>query len=356
MIAVPPVMAAGRMPGRDNTSWQDQIDRALATPDPLLANMRITAAHYHLSLVLHQILGPDTGANFHTWATWGSKKAGQTIRQEEVPQLGVVAFVVGGSLGLLVAAVAAQQAGVLRLLACAAGILLGGWGLQTVAQRRRDHASRMILGGNSAVLDDIGRQTARFVAVFQGYPAPDPQRLAAFLAVLRPGPSAAGGQDLLQKAFTHYYHARHAPCRAQRHDHMLLANLYAILHEQLRLQPYIAGAMPRLARRLITRYLLAFSLGPRTLSVSADVVPRDDGTLLPSDTSAELQAFLGTWGRGGDGVLGSHATNWADLRDRMAFICALFRTGHGDTGLFVTPYTATQWGELAAGRAPGGAL
>ena len=349
-------MASRRLHRRDNATWQDQIDLAISSSDPILANVRITAAHYQLSLALRQILGPDTGANFHTWATWGSKKAGQTIRQEDVPHLGIVAFVVGGCLGLLVAAVAAQQPGASRLLACAAGILLGGSGFSTLAQRRRDHASRMILDGNSMVLDDIGRQTARFVDFFQGYPKPDPQRLADFLAFLQPGPSAAGGQDLLKKAFTHYYRARHAPDRAQRHDHMVLANLYAILHEHLRLQPYIAGAMPRLARWLITRYLLAFSLGPRTLSVSADVVPCDGGALLPSGASAELQAFLGAWGCVGGGLLGSHADNWADLHDRMTFICALFRTGHGDHGLFAAPYTDTQWAELAAGRVPGGAL
>ena len=119
----------------------------------------------------------------------------------------------------------------------------------------------MVLGGNIAVLDDIGRQTARFVSTFQAHPVPDPKRLADSLATLRPGPSAAGGQGLLAKAFTHYYHTMHARSAARRHDHMLLANLYAILHERIHLQPYISGAMPIPARRMITRYLLDFSLG-----------------------------------------------------------------------------------------------
>ena len=152
------LVASHQIHGRDDASWQARIDLAIATPDPSQANLRVTEAHYQLSLALRQILGSDTGANFHTWATWGSKKAGQTIRQEDVPQLRTLGLVIGGGLGLLVAAVAPHRPGKSRLLIRAAGALLGGWGLQTLVQQRRDHASRMILGGNIAVLDDIGRR------------------------------------------------------------------------------------------------------------------------------------------------------------------------------------------------------
>jgi len=356
MIAAPNATATHRMHERDNASWQAQIDLAISTPDPALANLRITAAHYQLSQALSQILGLEAGANFHTWATWGSKKAGKTIRHEELPQLGALALLIGGGLGLLVPATMPQRPGASRLLARAAGTLLGGCAVATAVRRCRDHASRMVLGGNIAVLDDIGRQTARFVSTFQGHPAPDPQRLADSLVALRPGPSAAGGQGLLAKAFTHYYHAMHAGSAARRHDHMLLANLYAILHEHIRLQPYISGAMPIPARRLITRYLLDFSLGRRTMSVGKDVVPPEGAGRPHLAASAELQGFLDHCGRAQGGVLGSRAHNWADIRDRMAFICALLRTGHCDQGLFTAPYTAPQLATIAAGSLPGGAL
>src|SRR5579864_6243468 len=65
-------IAARPMDWCDNAAWQEQIDQAIATPDPILANLRITIAHHQLSLALQQTLGPDSGANFHTWATWGS--------------------------------------------------------------------------------------------------------------------------------------------------------------------------------------------------------------------------------------------------------------------------------------------
>ena len=50
---------------------------------PRLCNLRVTVGHYDLSLALRDALGADTGANFHTWAVWGSKKAGTTIRRED---------------------------------------------------------------------------------------------------------------------------------------------------------------------------------------------------------------------------------------------------------------------------------
>lgn len=356
MGAVRDAIPARRLHWRDNASWQEQIDQAISTPDPVLANLRITAAHHELSLALHAVLGSDSGANFHTWATWGSKKAGRTIRQEEASYLNALAPLIGGCLGLLAMAALPLQSGAAGLFACAGGALLGALGLHTLIRRRRDHASRMILGGNITVLDDIGRQTARFVSTFQGHPDPDPRRLADFLAFLRPGPSESGGQDLLRKAFTHYYHAMHASSRARTYEHMLLANLCAILHEHIRLQPYIAGAMPRPARRLITRHLLDFSLGERVLRVGEDVVPPAGVYCQQRAEDAELLAFLKTWDRAGGGVTGSRAMNWADIRDRMAFVCALFRTSHRDPGLFTAPYTDAQLLAMEAGRVPAGVL
>jgi hypothetical protein len=342
----------------DRVWWEHQIDRAIATPDPALANLRITVAHYQLSLALRATLDPGGGANFHTWATWGSKKAGTTIRQEDAPHLPTLARWAGCGLGLLGGAVLGSRGRDAALLTA----LLGGWGAEALTRQRLDYASRLILRGNIVVIDEIGRQTARFVSAFHGHPAPDAERLAGFLDALRPGPTAAGGQDLLRHAFTYYYRSRYTCDPAAAREHLLLGNLYAILHEHIRLQPYIAGAMPRPARRLITRRLLHFVVGRRTMSAAQDVTLWAGAAgvgPLPPVANAELRRFLagpGGWDRSVDGVRGSRAANWADIRDRMNFICALFRTGHDDPDLFTAPYTAAQCAEIAAGRIPGGAL
>ena len=341
----------------DHAWWEGQIDQAISTPDPALANLRITVAHYQLSLALRATIGPGGGANFHTWATWGSKKAGTTIRQEDVPYLPTLARWAGGGLGLLGGAAMAPRGRDAARFAAPLGLLLGGWGAEALTRQRLAQAGRLILRGNIIVIDDIGRQTARFVSTFHGHPAPDAPRLAGFLGALRPGPTAAGGQDLLRYAFTHYDQSRHTCDPAAAREHLLLGNLYAILHEHVRLQPYIAGAMPRPARRLITRRLLHFVVGRHTMSAAQDVTPWAGP--LPPVENAELRAFLvgpGGWDRTLDGVRGSGAANWADIRDRMNFICALFRAGHDDPDLFTAPYTAAQCADIAAGCIPGGAL
>ncbi len=346
----------------DNSWWDERIGRAISTADPVLANLRITVAHYQLSLAMREVLGYKTGSNFHTWATWGSKKAGATIRQEDVPHVRALALLTGGGLGLLGTAEVRHRLARARLLSSVTGAIVGGWGMRMLTQQLLDHASRMILSGNFTVLDDIGRQTARFVSVFHGHLDPDPRCLEDFLGQLRPGPTTAGGQDLLAKAFTHYYQAWHAKDLNDKHEQMLLANLYTILHEHIRLQPYIASAMPLLSRRLITHRLLSFHAGMRKMSVGRDIEPLEDPgcpCTLRHIENVELLGFLGGpggWDRTPDSVLGSHANNWADIHDRMNFICDLFRAHHFDPGLFTAPYTDAQCADIESGRVPGGEL
>ena len=59
----------------------------------------------------------------------------------------------------------------------------------------------------------------------------------------------SGGQALLTRAFLHYYQASYEQNLDKKHEQMFLANCYAILHEHIRLEPYIQKAMPRLLRR-----------------------------------------------------------------------------------------------------------
>jgi hypothetical protein len=123
---------------------EDQIEAACATEDPKLCNLRVTFGHYDLSLALRDAIGADTGANFHTWAVWGSKKAGTTIRRED--------------------------------FAGARGVLL-----RTFARPALNRAAREVLAGNVTVLDDIGRVTARFVRAFPPAAGREPERLDDFL-------------------------------------------------------------------------------------------------------------------------------------------------------------------------------
>jgi hypothetical protein len=349
-------------PGRwsDETWWRRQIDEAVDGRDPVLSNLRITLVHQQLSLALRQLIGQDSGANFHTWAVWGSKTAGRTIRREDLPVPMRAVAPVGAAGGAGAAAVMRSRRGSGQArghaVAMVGGACLGagaGHGLGRLA----DRAAQSIFGGNATVLDDIGRQSAQFLSA-----AGSDQAFAAFAAQLRPGPPEAGGQDLLRGAYRHYREASRAPDPDHRDELMLFANLLAILHEHRRLEPYIDSSLPKPLRRLVTARLLGFSIGHESMRVSANVAP-DRGVVFPKTLATiedrDLTALLdgpGGLDRTPDSLDGSAAHDWTSLSDRMNFICDLFRSRQLDPELFEPPYTEAQRAAIAAGQVPDGRL
>ena len=106
--------------------------------------------------------------------------------------------------------------------------------------------------------------TLRFVAAQRGSGNADRDALDRFFAELTPGPTAAGGQDLLREAFRAYDRASRESDRERRHQLVFAANCFAVWHEHIRLQRDIAGAIPVLLRGVVTRMLLDFRVGPST--------------------------------------------------------------------------------------------
>src|SRR5258706_13285483 len=66
----------------DDELTVEKIDSIASLPDTVLRNLLITQCYYELSTVFAKHMG--TGANWCTFATWASKQAGQTIRQEDL--------------------------------------------------------------------------------------------------------------------------------------------------------------------------------------------------------------------------------------------------------------------------------
>jgi hypothetical protein len=337
----------------DHAHWTALIDDAVDDRDPVLSNLRITLAHQQLSLALQRLIGPSSGANFHTWAVWGSKTAGRTIRREDLP-VPSRAVMPAGALGGAGTAAAVTRGRSVGLAAGGAVVgVVAGYGVG----RLEDRAAASIFGGNATVLDDIGRQSARFLAV-----ADDDVAFSAFLGQLRPGPPESGGQDLLHGAYRHYREASRATDPDHRDEMMLYGNLLAILHEHHRLEPYISGSLPRPLRRLVTARLLGFSIGHESMRVSANVVP-DHGVVFPRTLATiedrDLRTLLdgpGGLDRTPDSLDGSAAEDWTSLSDRMNFICDLFRSRQLDPELFEPPFTEDQRAAIAAGRVPNGRL
>jgi hypothetical protein len=336
----------------EQAHWEREIAEAIETSDPSLSNRRITLVHFKLSQVLHAVTGTDAGANFHTWAVWGSRKAGVTIRQEDLGEALRNATLVAGIVGFLVGLAVSSLSIALfltglpwivilpsALLGMVCGALTGRW----IATYSRSEAARLILEGNRIVLEDIGKQTARFVAMFHGKSKADPHSLEGFLAELRTGDTESGGQDLLRQAFTNYYTARYAADTKQKHEAAYFANCLAVLHEHIRLEPYIKRSMPYIIRKCATKRLMQFDIGKVKLRVSEEV-PTLAGVPFPESlhelSSVELANFLnGADGWGGD-LVTSPARDWTRIRERMRYIVQLFRVMHLDQSVFSEPYTS----------------
>jgi hypothetical protein len=330
--------------------WQQRIATAVDTADPSLSNREITLVHFDLSRALNAVTGTDAGANFHTWAVWGSRKAGVTIRQEDLGEALRNATVVAGIVGLVVGLGISGLAiglGLVNLpwlvvpLSGVVGAICGAFTGRWIATYSRREASRLILVGNRIVLEDIGEQTARFISTFHHCEQADEALLQTFLDEFRQGETAAGGQDLLRQAFEQYYRARYATSPKQKHEATYFANCLAVLHEHIRLEPYIKKSMPYIVRKCATKRLMQFDVGRVKLKVSEEV-PELEQEQFPESLSSlsdrQLETFLnGPSGWGGDGP-SAPARDWTNIRERMKYIVRLFRVMHLERSVFSEPY------------------
>jgi hypothetical protein len=349
----------------DVAFWNRLIEEAVRERDAKLSNLKVTRAHYLLSQALLDVVGAEGGANFHTWAVWGSRKAGVTIREEGLDramrEVTILAFCTGLLAGFLLGVVLWSWLPwwVVLALSALGGVTGACTGRYWMAQGRR-RAAELMLVGNHTVLEDIGGQTARFVTWFHADGSPE--SLPAFLDGFRTGRTEDGGQDLLRRAFTHYHRAALADDPAQKQQATYFGNCLAILHEHVRLQPYIAGALPWIVRRCVTQRLMRYDVGPLRLAVGDDV-PCLDGIDYPASlqtlSDAELVEFLfgpGGLDEGGNTLAGTRARDWTRLGERMRYVVNLFRALHLHPDVQTAPYTSGQFEQVRAGVVPVGPL
>ncbi|MDZ4821469.1 MAG: hypothetical protein SGJ20_21105 [Planctomycetota bacterium] len=332
---------------RSATEWRQLIDQAIQEPVPAIANQKITECHYQLSCALRDVLGEDSGANFHSWAVWGSRKAGVTIRQEDLDDArrdgtvvgGIVGALVGIGLGLLLGTFGGWLAPIgLSVSGAFCGALTGRW----IISRSRRLSSQLILEGNRTVLADIGWQTALYVSLLHERSVASQTQFAVFLYQLYPGETAHGGQDLLREAFTQYELARCATTTSARHEAVYLGNCLAVLHEHIRLEPYIRRSMPWIIRRCVTKRLMQFDVGAVTLKVSQEV-PRVDGLPIPASLDHLQNSRLTSLLKDPQlndilAEVPDHAAkDWTQIRQRMRYIVQLFRALHCDPAVQMHP-------------------
>lgn len=332
----------------DAAYWDREIAEAIETTDPSLSNRKITLVHYRLSQVLQSVTGADAGANFHTWAVWGSRKAGVTIRQEDLGEAIRNATIVSGLVGLFGGLSVSWISIWLWLTnlpwwlvpaSAIVGALCGGLTGRQIAIYSRREAARLILHGNRIVLEEIGKVTARFVAAFHEQKAKDADSLHAFLNQLRPGNTESGGQDLLRQAFTQYYIARYAQDPKHKHEAAFFANCLAVYHEHIRLEPYIRRSMPFIIRKCATKRMMQFDVGSVSLKVSEEV-PALDGLPFPKSLTRLSDPQLSAFFDHEPGWRAGTARDWTNIDDRMRYVFRLFRTMHLESAVFEKPYSA----------------
>ena len=306
--------------------WCAMIGDACAEPDPVRSNLMITSLHYLFSEALATAMGREGGPNFHSWAVWGSRKAGATIRQEDLDSAIDNATTTAGVLGSMVGAATGVFARrwlrlipdyVATALGAGIGAFIGGWTGKQIAIRSRGEAAQLVLKGNQIVLQDIGTQSARFLVLLESGATSEGR--AGFFAGMRTGSTERHGHDRLSAAFRFYLEAFDSSDAGAKRAAMIAGNCEIVYHEHIRLDPYIRGAMPFIVRRCATQRLMTYEVGDRVFKVGADF----PGVPIPAA-----------------------ATNWANIGERMRYVFALFRIFHTAPEVFSAPYSAMDMATL----------
>jgi len=195
----------------------------------------------------------------------------------------------------------------------------------------------------------------------------------------------------------------------RRAELVLLGNVLCGLHEQIRLQPYIEGALGSPAetfmraarmgasgltddlvafvRRIATEVIMTMRTPEQVLRMGEDLPAPISGAMWPPELVRlehprllDLAAQLGTYDHreralelhdrvegwissllsrvslGLPEAQGTGARDWAALPDRMRYIFELFRSRQRDTTLRTPPFSPEQQSDILQGRIPNGPL
>jgi hypothetical protein len=366
--------------------------------EPVLRNLLITQRYSDLSRALaNAIGGPDV--NWATFATWASKTAGVSVRNEEVPPF--VTDLVGEAEDEVMHPFGKMETLIDKIVPTTgfhASFLLGP------VKETIGRVSTSISAGNLKVFAELAPIFVKFVEAMDSKTLAGAERAAAFVEGLDPNPTASGGQGMLRLAFANYFAAAAEADPIEKARLMLLGNCQIGLHEQTRLQPEIEKAMDApideilhehvktslntgagkgvldrlvdaierpfeelvdvvkdLWERIATRYMMTLALpGGATLPLGRNI-PKDAAaqSFLPQPLQNitapdELVKLLKQFDRArGATDVGSASVDWRVLPDRMNFIVNLFRSRQQNADLLGAPFSAEQTALIEKGQVPG---
>lgn len=359
------------------------LDKIYQEQNLAVRNLRITWCYHLLSERMKKIVS----AKNVTWpgfAKWASRSAGFTIRNEVASSHVRLMLSFSGSYKRAMASLCEHLANPKRA--------------EGQTENELEHyLSHTFIGvadkvsqGNLAVFQEMAPLFANFMDLFIPDKKPDYDKLKRFQDSLKSGPPEEGGQDYLKQAFAAYYEAKFS--RGQfKAELVLLANLLCGLQEQIRLQDAIAGAvnlplehgirehlgqnldddqetiferLHELAltpianawRKVAVETIMSLRLPEGSLALGDDIPDQEGGQMFPRELTEleneDVKNLLLRWDRNVESTEGSAAKDWADLGDRMNYICDLFRSRQQRRTLHHAPYTDEQVALIEAGELP----
>ncbi len=363
---------------------QESIQSTIECENLVIRNLQVTQGYYHISQGMRKLIG-SKNVSWCAFATHASKTAGQALRHENMPRLLKSAMV--------------RMAGYNDTFFYLNDVLGHAdqeeFHEESLLAEAMKRVSLLISAGNILVYKELAWPFTCLINEFRhswDYREGD---LQAFLqAHLRPGPLEEDGQDHLIEAFSAFYKARFETNKKRKAEYILQGNLLVGLHEQTRLQPYIAQALAVpfdvfVGERLVGKAGKAASLGQRVRQQTADrsrqLVTRAVTNLLMSITlpSRELKlgqtiiaptgvmtfpenlypindprclALVEQFQTGHDTLSGSAAEDWTSLKDRMSFVVDFFRSHQEYKRLFDPPFQENQVQAIESGLLPAGPL
>lgn len=377
------------------TNWLPANETSVATiseiPDVAVRNLWITQTYFDLSRRLGDVIASD-----HTWCTfavWASSTAGQSIREEELGET-VKALLHDRTDHHRAVAEANQATRWLRRL----GImrLIDITHVEALLRRSVDVVRDRIAHGNTLVFSELAPLFVRLLDEVESgrTAAEDDEDLVLRRIGLEPD-----DDDLVVRAFRLYLRAVHEPYSTSRSQRVLAANIWAVLHEQQRLQTDVAESMDsgfivldemvashlhrwlpdavsdRIVRRVLhrleapiralfedlaTALMMELHTPGEVLHLGDTLPPLPSGQLFPPALAdIELPTLvdaLGEWdGTGGTGR-DCGARDWSVLHERMTYIVNLFRSRQQTTVLAQAPFSETQLATMRELRQPSGSL
>lgn len=233
-----------------------RVDEISCMPDAVMRNLHITQGYHDLSRQMGGIVGSGN-ASWATFGCWASKTAGTFIRGQELPrilrgvlkrhpELGDHSIARHDATASLAIGVSDMVRHPLRTSTAAVG-------------RISVHTALYIGEGNRVVFKELAGSFADFIAAFGTGDLGD-QRLTDLLARYSDGPtepdkcqvdhanetitsSQRGGQGWLKDMLRTLHRAALVDDPDEKAQLILLASAYGGLHEQTRLQTYIAEAL-----------------------------------------------------------------------------------------------------------------